>query len=985
MLFAPFPMIAQAQSIGATQTWRTYLGGNGDDQVLSVAVDNFGHVYVAGRTTEGTLLGNDTTGQSGLTHQNTYGGGSSDGFLAKFAPQGSMLWCTYFGGPGDDEAVQVVLIGMEGVMLIGNTNSTSGIATDTLSLQVTHGGGSDMFVAHFTEYGLLLSATYFGGTDDEFASGAALDVFGKLMVCGSSTGPDSFTGSTTPVQPWTAGTDGLLLRFQSTDSMLAGSYIGGQGDDVLVQLTVGDSTGFHLLGNTTSATGIATANGWISDAQGGTDAFIMKADTNLTVLLSSYFGGAEDDRATGLVQRGNELILCGLTYSDSLFADSTAFNTVNSGGGDGFLAILDSSLTLSWSTFIGDTAYDMLTALQVDLKGRIYAVGITASDNNIATSSGGGPSIFGGMDAFAMRVDSGQTLAWSRYIGAMGEEEAHAFDLGGNTYLFIGGRTTSDVFFAITGHQMEHGGGIWDGSMVRLEQVESTICNGICTGTSGGGGSGNYNGITDPLNEFHVCLGDSITFIVHGGALGSGARWMWYKDDCGEPSHFLTTGDTITFAPTESFILSVRAESLSNVTGCRYLPIIVHSYPEPYFTVTDSACGGAPVTFMGGDAESFSWALGDTLVFGTSQTIPAPMEPGMHQVEMTGTNGPFCSVTRTDSLFVRSAPEALWSITNVTCAGGSDGTITLDSTSQTTLLVEWETAGLAGPLLTGLSAGSYIATVSDAFGCSATDTLLVEMPVQLIDSVSTTDALCGEAAGSMQVHSVSIAPGLIFLLDGDSLITSLIEDLLPGYYTLQASDDAGCAEQQNFSIEALGPISVNITGDTVLAENGIAQLYCSITPSDSLSTYLWEPADLLDDPTVRNPICTILDSTQFVVIVTSYAGCTAQDSVLVFPWTEVPTFVPDPCGEAFLPTIFSPNNDGLNDKLCLLGGCFESIAFNIYDRWGQRVYQSNKVEECWDGKHGGADLPAGAYTFTLTAIRTEGEVVERTGTLTLKR
>ena len=89
-----FQANGQITTVTAEARWSTYLGGIGDDQVLSIATDAFGHVYVAGRTTEGLLLGNDTTGQSGLTHQTTFGGGASDAFLAKIAPQGSVLWCS---------------------------------------------------------------------------------------------------------------------------------------------------------------------------------------------------------------------------------------------------------------------------------------------------------------------------------------------------------------------------------------------------------------------------------------------------------------------------------------------------------------------------------------------------------------------------------------------------------------------------------------------------------------------------------------------------------------------------------------------------------------------------------------------------------------------------------------------------------------------------------------------------------------------------
>jgi gliding motility-associated-like protein len=388
---------------------------------------------------------------------------------------------------------------------------------------------------------------------------------------------------------------------------------------------------------------------------------------------------------------------------------------------------------------------------------------------------------------------------------------------------------------------------------------------------------------------------------------------------------------------------------------------------------------------LGSGADSFSWLISDSMITGADVIVQAPLSPGVHVVEITATNGPACSVIRTDTLIVLPVPAPLWNITDVSCAGGTDGTIAADSLSGSNLSIMWETAGLEGPVLTDLGQGTYITTVTDPFGCSGTDTLFVHMPLPLIDSLSTTDALCGEPVGVLEIHSASTSTGLTFQLNGDSMGTWMAHDLVPGEYGLLATDSVGCLEQRSFIISALGTITVNIVGDTVLAENGEAQLYCSVLPFDSLATYIWIPETGLDDPTSNSPFCTVTDTASYMVIATSYAGCKAEDTVLVIPWFEIPPVVPDPCGEAFLPNIFSPNHDGLNDDLCVLGGCFTSLSLTIYDRWGQRVYHSATVDACWDGTHGGTDLPSGAYAFTLYAERSNGDVLERTGTLTLKR
>lgn len=985
--------LAQSNYMRSEVSWSTFAGGTGDDKVLSITTDSYGFVYVAGRTTAGLRLGNDTTGQSGLTHQRQYGGGASDAFLAQYAPQGSMLWCTYFGGAGDDEAVAVVLDGNGGVYLIGNTTSTDSIATDTLAYRSTHGGGNDIFIAHFTEFGLLHSATYFGGSDDEFAAGASLDGLGKLLLCGHTNGPECLAGIEPAAQSYMLGNDGLLLRFDGTNELLAGTFIGGEGDDALVAIAQGDETGTVFAGNTTSSMNIAMMNAMTADPQGGVDAFLMKVDTSLTILYGSYFGGALDDLAYGVAQYQGSVALCGLTLSDTLYADSTSFHPNNMGGGDGFLAVFDSSLTLSWSTYFGDTAYDALTAVAFGLDGDVYASGYTASAQNVAFVNGLGATINGPSDAIVLRFDSANTLGWSRYLGGMSEEETKAMAVFGNTYVYVGGRTASSDNFAVLGHQMAHGGGTWDGCTSRMVQERSTEPAGICTGTStayggsggsGGGSGGSCNTVSPPLFQFDVCLGQSVQFMAYGGALGLGAQWMWYENECGVPEHFLTSGDTITITPTGSFVLKVRYESANDPGSCRSLPIFVHVPPTPVINVTDTVCAGALFTMEGTQAADFTWQIGDSTYTGPQVTATAPLTVGMVPIGIVATGHPVCSVSVADSIQVLPLPAPQWTTADISCHGGADGSIALDTTTVD-LTVSWEPATYEGTILTELAAGTYIATSVDEFGCTSNDTLSITMPVVLLDSVITTDAPCGEPLGSATLFTSSTALGLHFVWSHGPDSTATVDGLSPGLYTVSAMDSAGCTVQLPFTIEGVGSIHVSIDADTLLADDGSTTLTSLVLPPDDEASFSWSPEFGLETPQEATTLCKVYIPTLFTVTVVSSEGCLAIDSVLVIPIFPILPIPPEPCGEAFLADIFSPNGDGLNEMLCLLGGCFTSMDLSIYDRWGQRVFNATNIASCWDGTLNGTPLPAGAYAFALTAERSTGDVIERSGTIDLRR
>lgn len=979
-----------AQDGSAVRKWASYHGGSGADAVLSMATDLAGNIYVAGRTTEGLLLSNDTTANSVVVHQNSYGGGASDAFLAKIGSHGSMLWCTFFGGGGDDEAVEVVVAATDSIYLIGNTTSTDSIATDTLAFQGVHGGGSDVFLAHFGSNGTLRSASYFGTAENEIARSAAMDVHGRLLIGGTTNGPGSLSGLTPSAQSYTQGIDGLLLLFAGTDSLVAATFIGGEGDDEIVAMANGDSTGTVFVGNTTSTTNIAMINAGTPTLQGGLDAFVMKVDTMLLIVEGTYHGGPEDDIAHDIaVQRGVPAI-CGTTWSEQLHTDTTSFQPLNAGEADGFFTVLDSTLAISWGTLFGGADFDSFHAVASDIDGRWYISGTARSDELTIEDSGPVGQPIGTSDMIILRFDSTRAVEWSRYLGGDGEEEALAMAVFGRTHVHIGGITDSGSGFSLLGHQMQPGGGV-DGCSARLDLKESTPPIGIGGwggGGSGGGGNGGGGGggttPPPPPPFIDVCLGDPITMVTYGGALGTGASWRWYSNECGVPEHYITSGDTITLWPTASFRLFVRAEYANSASTCRFVDVNVHIPPDPTVTIPDTVCAGSGFMVDGLGATTFSWLLGDSLYEGTNIVLPAPLSPGIHGIGITATEGA-CVVPLTDSIAVVPIPAANWSVQDISCHGMNDGAIELIDSLVQALQISWEDPDLEGSSISGLAEGPYAVTLTDTLGCQRTDTLVIIMPSALVDSIGTTTATCGQPNGTAQAFGSVDPSTLTYLWLPDSSFTSMVNELAPGLHVLSVQDSAGCLEEHPVLIADSGSVQAIIIADTLGTEDGPALLICTVIPADSAATYSWQPTIWLEDPTASSTWCEPLDTTTYVVTVTSTLGCTSADSVVVLPKPIFQEPGVRPCGEAFLPDIFSPNGDGLNDGLCLLGGCVTRLDLRIYDRWGGLVFHGSEADACWDGTAKGAPLPSGPYVFTLSAERSFGDPIERTGTILLRR
>ncbi len=104
--------------------------------------------------------------------------------------------------------------------------------------------------------------------------------------------------------------------------------------------------------------------------------------------------------------------------------------------------------------------------------------------------------------------------------------------------------------------------------------------------------------------------------------------------------------------------------------------------------------------------------------------------------------------------------------------------------------------------------------------------------------------------------------------------------------------------------------------------------------------------------------------------------------------SEVIEFERNKCTTEFiLPTAFSPNDDGLNDELAIVGRNFTGLVLLIYNRWGELVFTANRLEDKWDGNLNGKPAPSGVYVWQATMESTveKGQKIKKTGKITLIR
>lgn len=328
--------------------WGTYYGSDLDDQGTSCTVDKSGNVYIAGFT-------ESISGISSGGHQNSFGYGGYDAFLAKFDKLGNRLWATYYGGQGTDEGFATTSDRFNNVYLVGETNSSSNISHN--GFKDTASWNDDVFLVKFDSNGVRTWGTYYGDNGQELAGNCAVDSLCNVYLCGStvSTNNIAYNGfQNLYAGPSNTVGDGFLVKFDSSCVRQWATYYGGSGIDWANACAVDNLGNVYLVGSTQSSSNIAS-NG-VQNLYGGGpgwgDGFITKFTNNGGRLWSSYYGdsGNDDIKSCAADTFGN-VYIAGTTGSTSNIAKNGYSNTLNyTRVLDGYLAKITNSNCLHFDS-----------------------------------------------------------------------------------------------------------------------------------------------------------------------------------------------------------------------------------------------------------------------------------------------------------------------------------------------------------------------------------------------------------------------------------------------------------------------------------------------------------------------------------------------------------------------------------------------------------------------------------------------------------
>ena len=454
-------------------SYATYVGGNSADVGKAVSVDSAGNAYIAGVTFSTAQLA--TTGQT--TH-----GGLADTFVAKLSPAGAILFATYFGGTGNDDATALTVASDGSVYVTGTTESVLPTTPNPIRAAPV---GLDAFLLRLNSTGAMMQFTYLGGAGTDAGSGIAVN--GESVYLAGQTNSADWTNA---LGGPGGGLDGWVAKVTGT-ALVWVRYLGGTGDDWINALAT-RAGNLYVAGETRSATfGILQPSGF---AGGTSDAFAAGLTIDGGIVYGRRIGGAGNDTAYAIaVDTYGKAHVGGETTSADI-ATLNGWIPTPPGGTDGFLTILGTTGAISYSTFVGGTGTDRVRGIAIDpAVGVVFMTGDTTSSGWTFTHA---LTTRGLTDAFVVGLQPAtNTVEYSTAIGGTQN------DLGlgiaattGNVYMV--GYTVSAGITGATNSLNTTPPTIQDALVVRIQHtiyrprlvLQNEASNGVAMWVLGGNG-----------------------------------------------------------------------------------------------------------------------------------------------------------------------------------------------------------------------------------------------------------------------------------------------------------------------------------------------------------------------------------------------------------------------------------------------------------------------------------------------------------------
>ena len=953
----------------------------------------------------------------------------------------TLIFCT-FNGVTTDSWGYTATYGPDGSMFGGGIVFGGGFSTSPGAVQGNTGGGQfDICIIKLTPDGSnRIYSTYLGGGGNERPTSLVSDPQGNLVVTGFSSSSDYPTRGIGKVGNG-GGYDIIVTKLNATGTGLIGSLrIGGSGDDGLnisdyggnpnsLQQNYGDfarsevildgANNIYVASCTRSTNFPVVSSNFQTSSGGGQDAVVMKLRPDVSdVTFSTYLGGSANDAAyvLSINPATNDIYVAGGTESGNFPGNHAGtVGQTYSGGVDGFVAILSNDgSTLRKSTYIGSSSYDQVYGIQFDRFNFPYVMGQTLGSwqiINAAWSAGNSKQFiaklqpdlsnyvyftcFGANNGInapnisptAFLVDRCENVYVSGWGGGFGSApSSFEYPSDGTRNLPI----TSDALQGTTDGR--------DFYFIVLKRNASALLYGSFYGERNlppnNTGSDHVDGGTSRFDRNGV-----IYQAICANCKAFGPTNFPTTPGSWSPNNPATTGGQCNLAMLKiAFNLAgIRAGIQSSINGI----------------IRDTA-GCVPLTVDFRDtslnAVNYEWNFGD----GTGQftsTVPTYSHTynsvGNFRVMLVAIDSSTCNIRDTSYMTIKvGATQALPQFTYTKLQPCTAFRYQFDNTTVTPVghpftnqSFIWDfgdgspqvRGGLSQVFHTYAAPGTYSVKLylDDTVYCNSPDSAVQFVRVAATVKAKFTTPLTGCAPYDAVFINTSEG-GQTFIWDfGDgTTLTSSNSTVTHNYpnagnftIKLTAIDSATCnvtdTTSVSISIQNKPTAQFTVASQPPMENTPITFTNLSSPDAIRFKWFFGDGDSLLT--TSRNPIQHEYNSTgRFTAMLIAYNqnGCsdTARQQVvtLIIPALDVPN-------------AFTPQSGDQNSIVRVRGYGIGKMRFIIWNRWGQKVFETNDRHEGWDGKYKGQLQPMDVYAYTLDVEFTDGTKATKKGDITLIR
>lgn len=933
-------------------------------------VDNWGYTATYGPDgsffSAGIAFGSGFPVSTGAYQTNFAGGAGTkaiDIAIMKLTPDGkSRVYATYLGGAGEEQPHSLIVDRQGNLIVAGRSNSENYPTTAPL---FGVGGARDIVITKLNAAGNgLIGSMRIGGTND----------------------------------------DGVNIKDKDTNPPGALSLNRNYGDDARSEVIIDGAGNIYVASCTQSGNFPTTAGAMQTNLAGKQDAVVLKLNPNCnSVVWSTLIGGTENDAAYVLALGiNNNLYVAGGTASSDIssISSSGVISSTFAGECDGFVIELNNNGSSAIKgTYLGSDQADQIYGIQTDKFGKVYVMGTTEGTWPIINAAYSNANT----KQFICKLESDL----SRYIYST------VFGSGS------GSPNISPTAFLVDRCENVYVSG-WGGKANNKEKYNSGTTKGMPVTSDA------LQGTTDPTGSdfYFIVLKKDAASLLYGTFFGqvdnndtygdhvdggtsrfdqSGVIYQAICANCGKgvdfpgtPGTWSTTNNAVGGGECNLGMLKIRMDFAG-----------VEAAPKALISGVSDTAGCIPLKVDFTDTlqkgKSFTWDFGDgspivkTTSYDVSHTYTAV---GNYKVTLIAIDSATCNISDTAYLTIRAGnnkaildftPTKTGLCTDLSYMFTNNSTSSSGTFNSSSFVWDF---GDGSPRIpagsnpvnhTYAGPGTYIVRLilNDTAYCNAPDSIskTIRLSPQVKAQFTTPPQGCVPYNAIFENTS---AGGLNFFWDFGDGTTSTADNpshlyTNTGTYTVKliAFDSTSCNKVDStfFTITVVAiPVANFSFGPVPPQENTPVQF---TNQSLGATSYIWYFGDG-DSTTEVNPqhLFNATGTYDVCLVAINSAGCSDTTclpvSALINPLLDVPS-------------AFTPGQFGVNSIVKVKGFGIKEMQWNIFNRWGQKVFESSNPSNGWNGYYKGKLQPMDVYTYTLDVIFSDGKKVRKAGDITLIR